>query len=306
MNQRAVDNTMIDIESQLWRLQLHPGLGLQTQTCKIQHAGDWHDIMPDCSAADAPLSAGNFHMLPYSNRIRDGRFSHAGSTVQLNHAEQHAIHGALRKRPWQVTARTNNSATAQYDSRTDGNINWPWPILATVSYTLTNDTLITQMTLTNHGGSSMPAGMGWHPYFCRIVAGAHPSLTIAAGGMYPDTDGDCLPTGPAISLPNSLNFATARDLDPDERMDHCLAGFVTPATIAWPDAGITLEMHASNNCTHLVLFNPDEPYFAVEPVTNANDGVNLTTMGIDAGVVDLAPGETLRAEMKLKLVNQPD
>jgi len=64
-------------------------------------------------------------MLPYSNRIRDGQFSHAGVTVQLENANQHAIHGALRKRPWRVTDQTKNSASAEYDSRQDGKINWP-------------------------------------------------------------------------------------------------------------------------------------------------------------------------------------
>jgi len=105
-----------------------------------------------------------------------------------------------------------------------------------------------------------------------------------------------------VSLPAELDFSVARDLKPDQRIDHCLAGFASPATIAWPDAGITVQMHASNNCSHLVLFNPDAPFFAVEPVTNANDGVNLTTRGIDAGIVILPAGQTLSAEMKLQLV----
>jgi len=303
MTQPQPDDTKIELESQLWHLQLQPEMGMQTQVCKILHAGIWHDLMPDCSAANSPLKAANFHMLPYSNRIRDGRFSHAGVAVQLEHAEQHAIHGALRKRPWRVTNKTNHSAIAEYDSRRDGKISWPWPMQATVNYTLTDDTLISQMTLTNHGSSSMPAGMGWHPYFCRTIAGASPKLTISASGVYPDTDGDCLPTGSALGLPTHLDFSNASNLDPDLRIDHCLAGFISPATIAWPDAGLTLQMHASDNCTHLVLFNPDAPFFAVEPVTNANDGVNLVAKGVDSGIVTLPAGETLSAEMRLQLIN---
>jgi len=303
MPQPHPTDTALDIKSQLWHLQLQPKMGLQTQLCKIHHTGNWLDIMPDCSAANAPLNAANFHMLPYSNRVRDGRFSHAGVAVQLDHAEQHAIHGALRKRPWRVTEKTKNSVSAEYDSRRDGTINWPWPIQASVSYTLTYDTLISRMTLTNHGNNAMPAGMGWHPYFCRIVAGASPRLTIAAGGVYPDTDGDCLPTGAAVSLPAHLDFSSARDLDPAQRIDHCLAGFTSPVTIAWPDAGVTLQLYASNNCTHLVLFNPDAPFFAVEPVTNANDGANLASKGVDSGIVTLPAGETLSAEMLIRLVS---
>ncbi len=302
MNQLQADDPIIEIESQLWQLRLRPEMGMQTQVCRAYHAHTWHDIMPDCSAADAPLNASNFHMLPYSNRIRNGRFSHEGVAVQLEHAEQHAIHGALRERPWHITDQTKNSASAEYDSRNDGKINWPWPIQATVSYSLIGQNLISRMTLTNHGESSMPAGMGWHPYFCRSVAGASPKLTIAANGVYPDTNGDCLPTGAAIKLPAQLEFSDATDLNPDQRIDHCLTGFTSPATIAWPDAGITIQMHASSNCSHIVLFNPDAPYFALEPVTNANDGVNLADKGVDSGIVTLAAGQTLSAEMTLRLV----
>lgn len=304
MTYQATDDSMIGIASRLWRLQLLPGSGMQTMACQIQHASHWHDIMPNCLAADAVLNASNFHMLPYSNRIRDGLFTHSGVTVQLDHGKQHAIHGALRKQKWQVIEQTGNSVVAQFDSRQGGKINWPWPIEATVSYTLTDDSLVSQMTLTNHGSTTMPAGMGWHPYFNRIVAGSMPKIAIAASGVYPDTNGDCLPTGAPIALPKELDFTQLRNLDSDQRIDHCLAGFTSPATIAWPDAGITLSMHASDNCRHLVLFNPDKPFFAVEPVTNANDAANLASNGIDSGIVELAAGETLTAEMTLQLVAQ--
>jgi len=273
------DDTVIEIESERWHLKLQPGTGMQTQVCRVYHAENWHDIMPDCC-----------------------QFSHAGVAVNLEHADQHAIHGALRKRPWRITEQTKNSASGEYDSRQDGKINWPWPIQATVNYTLTGQALLSQMTLTNHGTSPMPAGMGWHPYFCRVVAGANPRLTIAVDGVYPDTNGDCLPTGAAVNLPAQLDFSESRDLKPDQRIDHCLAGFKSPATISWPGAGLTVQLHASNNCSHLVLFNPDAPFFAVEPVTNANDGINLAAKGIDAGIITLPAGQTLSAEMKLQLV----
>lgn len=296
---------VIELESSHWRLRLQPQQGLQTQFCQIRSNQSWHNLMPDCTTQDdtsgTPLDASNFHMLPYSNRIRDGKFIHGGQVQQLADTENHAIHGALRSRPWRVIEQSANSVTAEYDTRQDGAVNWPWPMRACITYTLNNQELTSKMHLTNHGETSMPAGMGWHPYFCRTIAGAAPELTIAVSGMYPDTDGDCLPTGAAIALSKELDFSTARKLDPAQRIDHCLAGFASPATLAWPDAGIELQMIASDNCTHLVLFNPDQPYFAVEPVTNANDAFNLNANGIDAGVRMLNPEDTLTAEMQLVL-----
>jgi len=299
------EHEVVELKSARWRLRLQPHIGLQTQSCQILHNHAWHNLMPDCAAPDAlpgtPLSASNFHMLPYSNRIRDGRFSHNNQNIELENAENHAIHGALRKLAWRTTEQSTSSVTAEYDTRKDGDVNWPWPIHSSVTYTLDETQLISEMSLTNHGTSSMPAGMGWHPYFCRAILRDEPELTLAVDGVYPDTNGDCLPTGAAIALSDALNFNTARELDAEQRIDHCLQGFRSPATLHWPTAGIKLQLHASENCTHLVLFNPEQPYFAVEPVTNANDAFNLATKGIDSGVSELAPGQTLNAQMRLVL-----
>ena len=295
----------IELESEHWRLRLQPSHGLQTQSCQVRRNDNWHNVMPDCAAPDhsqgTPLSASNFHMLPYSNRIRDGQFTYAGQSIQLDDAENHAIHGALRKRAWRVTDQSKTSVEAEYNTNEDGSVNWPWPMRAVITYSLKDNELISTMRLTNLGATRMPAGMGWHPYFCRTIAGADPVLTLAVDGMYPDTNGDCLPTGAPITLNPEIDFNTARELNPAQRIDHCLSGFRSPATLNWPAAGIQLDMHASSNCTHLVLFNPEQPYFAVEPVTNANDAFNLATNGIDSGVCELEPGQTQEAQMRLVL-----
>jgi len=117
--------------------------------------------------------------------------------------------------------------------------------------------------------------MGWHPYFVREIDGAQPELTLPVAGVFPDANGDCLPDGAAVSLPAELDFRKARRLDPDQRIDCCLSGLQGDVRIAWPEARIALTLSSSENCRFLVLFNPDMPHFAVEPVTNANDGVNL-------------------------------
>ena len=55
-------------------------------------------------------------------------------------------------------------------------------------------------------------------------------------------------------------------------------------------------------CTHLVVYNPSSPHFAVEPVTNANNGVNLLARGdASSGVAQLAPGESLQAHFSLRV-----
>ena len=296
----SMQNT-IQLQSDHWQLWLDPGKGLGTLAARARHGGEWLDVMPDCRAGDYSLNEANFHMLPYSNRIREGRFEFERHQYQLDHGDVHARHGALRKLPWRVLEDSRSMLLGEFDSRVDGAINWPWPIAAQVRYQLEGRLLQSSMSLTNHGELAMPAGMGWHPYFVRQIGGADAVLTLPVHSLYPDENGDCLPDGPPVSLPPALDFTEARKLDPAQRIDCCFGGFAGEATIAWPSTGLTLRLRASDNCTHLVLCNPDAPHFAVEPVTHANDAVNLQSHGIDAGLVVLEPGASLLATWQLEL-----
>ncbi len=289
----------ITLESAHWRVVLEPSVGLQTQICQILHNGQWTDVMPNCALENAPLSAANYHLLPYSNRIRDGQFTFENQHYQLKEADKHSIHGALRHLPWRVLEQNAQHVVAEYDTTVDGEVNWPWPIKATIAYSVTDTELVSEMKLQNLGDTNMPAGMGWHPYFCRIINGASPTIRIPVTSMFVDTNGDCLPVGEPVALSDELNFTQATPLNPAQRIDHCFGGLSGVTSIAWPDADITLHMHASENCTHSVLYNPDDPFFALEPVTNANDAFNLEHQGIDAGMTVLAPGESMVSEMRI-------
>jgi len=278
---------------------------------EVCRQNQWHAVVPDCRpAADqsaragqfesAPLAAASFHMLPYSNRIREGQFEFQKRTIRLDRAESHAIHGALRKLPWSITEQTDNSLVCQTQTSDHKAINWPWPISARIEQRIENTSLISTMQLTNLGDTDMPAGFGWHPYFVRKVNGSEATLTLPVDGVFPDAAGDCLPDGAPVQLPDYLDFRKPRLLDSFRRIDCCLSGLSGQCEIDWHDGGIKLSMSASDNCRYLILFNPDMPHFAVEPVTNANDAFNLVARGIESGTQVLAPGESLRATMTLK------
>lgn len=310
------------IESTHWRLWSNPDSGVQWLAAQVKHRDQWHDVIPDCrSGADiirpdgqtgaapgqsleAPLVASNFYMIPYSNRIRDGRFSFQGNEYQLENAQRHAIHGALRKLPWQLVSVDENSLICEFDSHSHAQlhsaINWPWPIHARIEQTVIGDTLSSTISIRNKGESDMPVGTGWHPYFVRQVAESMPTLTLPVSGVFPDAEGDCLPDGAAIDLPPELDFRQSRLLDPAQRIDCCLAGLNGPCHIHWKEAGIELVMQSSEACRYLVLFNPDMPHFAVEPVSNANDAFNLSSQNIDSGTQTLAPEELFSVTMTLQ------
>ncbi|MFK7852635.1 MAG: hypothetical protein AB8B79_00920 [Granulosicoccus sp.] len=304
---------MVLIESDTWRLWSDPAAGVQWAFAEVCRNGEWHAVIPDCRNTDsdalgagqdasAPLAAASFHMLPYSNRIRDGRFTFEGQDIQLDEAAKHAIHGALRKLPWKIVEQTSDTLICETQSSDHTKLNWPWSIAARIEQRVEGNSLVSTIKLTNQSDSSMPAGFGWHPYFVRQVNGSDATLTLPVEGVFPDAAGDCLPDGAAIDLPASLDFRKPRLLDADQRIDCCLSGLSGQCVINWTDGGIKLVMSASENCRYLVLFNPDMPHFAVEPVTNANDGFNLSSKGIESGVQVLTPGATLESTMILQAI----
>lgn len=286
-------------------------MGVQWLGAQVKRQDLWHDVVPDCrpgaskpaagQSPEAPLPAASFHMIPYSNRIRDGRFTFNGEQIQLENAAAHAIHGALRKLPWQIRHADQNSLLCGFDSRAHGAINWPWPIEAFIEQRVSSDTLSSKISITNHGNSPMPVGTGWHPYFVRQIGQAMPTLTLPVDSVFPDAAGDCLPDGPAERLPIHLDFRHSRELDPDQRIDCCLSGLSGTCHIHWKEAGIELLMNASEHCKYLVLFNPDKPHFALEPVTNANDAFNLAARGIDSGTAVIDAGQSYSVSMDLQV-----
>jgi len=293
---------MISLESDDWRLWISPENGASWMACEVRRGAEWLSLMPDCRGDDAPLGAASFCLAPYSNRIRDGHFVYAGDAIQLDDAQKHAIHGAVRKLPWRTVSSSVDAAVCRIDSREHESFNWPWPMITTMDTRLASNSLTSTLTIENASLRPMPAGLGWHPYFTRTIAGASPTLLLPVDGVFPDASADGLPDGPAVELPSEFDYREARPIAPDIHVDHCMSGFSGQARIAWPDAGFAIDMQTSEPCRFAILYHPlGESCFALEPVTNVNDAFNLEPRGIDAGLREIAPGGTLSATMTLML-----
>ena len=86
--------------------------------------------------------------------------------------------------------------------------------------------------------------------------------------------------GPAGALPPHLDFRELRALG-TAFVDDCFTGRTSPtlATIEYPGA-LTVRMEADELYSHAVVYIPEgKPFFAVEPVTNVNDGFTLEAAG---------------------------
>jgi len=240
--------------------------------------------------------------VPYSNRIGDGRFSFEGIEYRLDLNSTiplHPIHGLGFIRPWNLrnlkTVRAEGATTIRamlaftHVARGDTDPAWPWSFEAIQNYELDDEKLRWSLSVTNRDTRPMPAGIGMHPFFPKSPA---MEVQFAAKSVWRN-DERMLPLG-RTPLPAEWNFSDARSVATLE-VDNCFGGWSGSTRLVWPDRGWALAIAADAVFGHLVVFTSPgrRDSIAVEPVSHANNALNLVERYSDTGLVVLAPGETL-------------
>ncbi len=260
---------------------------------------DGHGIVPilrGCpSAPEHALEAGSFPLVPYVNRIRDGRFTFRGQTVCMapNMAgDPSPLHGHGWLNPWRVLAESQNEATLEFEHPA---CEWPWMYRARQHFKLDESSLEIALSCRNLSGVAMPCGLGQHPYFpcssqTRIATtvtdvwtiDAHvlPLERIAATGRYDLSDRAVCGLG----------------------LDHGFGGWAGKAKLTDPDWPFAIEM-SSTHARFFQLYSPEDGgLFVAEPVTHANAALNAPEDQWAAlGMEVLAPGEEMMLIMRLDL-----
>ncbi|MCC2665447.1 MAG: hypothetical protein K0S35_3369 [Geminicoccaceae bacterium] len=281
-----------------YELEVCPALGGSISA--FRHRG--RDLMrPAGSAffvyADA-REASSFPMVPFSNRIADGRFGFRGASYELPlnlPPEPHAIHGDGWQHAWTVSQASARRAVLDFAHRIEGT---PLDYRARQTFALDQDGLEATIEIANAGQSPMPAGVGLHPYFSRS---AGVTLRARLDHVWL-ADARKLPTRPA-PLPPEWDFSAARPLAAVE-VDNCFGGWDGAAQIHWPESALTLAIAAEPLFGHLVVYVPaGRDFFCVEPASHVNDGFNLLERGVEGtGVRVLAPGERVAGTVRFAVI----
>jgi aldose 1-epimerase len=270
-----------------------PEAGARISAFWSQAGGKRHDWFTPAPSDWASSSWGSFPLVPFSNRIRDGRFSWQGREHRIAVSEQHAphaIHGHGRGRPWTIERRTEHAIELSY---IHAGGDWPFAYKAHQRISIEDDALVIDMGLENIGQEIMPGGLGHHPY---IPWREGPVLETSFGSVWPAKDG-VLPSGPA-AVPVDLNFSSGR-LVP-RGLDTGFGGWSGQARIAWHREGLALDVECSSALGHVIIFTPaGADFFCFEPVTHAIDALNLAACGVpETGQIALVPGERLAVSMR--------
>lgn len=296
---------VVALENDYWQVGILPETGASTAYGRTRVGERWTDIMRPTALVDygSASKTASFIMLPWCNRIRDGVLRFNGREYQLR-AESSggtASHGDVRNRAWQVESKSPQHVYLKFNSVDHADVNFPFPFSARVEYALEGRDFVGRLTLKNEGGEPMPGGFGFHPYFVRPPETPHVLIPCE----YQFDLVDYLAVAAPVPLTNRLDFRQPRPLSDDEIND-VLTGRVAdaPAFIHFPAWKIGLLMRADPIYRHLLLFAPQEkPFFALEPMTNVNDGFNLLARGIgESGVFTLQPGESVSGEVRLEVV----
>lgn len=298
---------VLEIGCETARLRCAPSIGASILSFSTLLHGTWTTItrtLPKKITSSSDTAS--FVMAPYPNRIADSKFQFNGHSYTLDNGKEHAIHGYVRNREWEIVKVCPTYAIFRFDSRDFADIDYPFPFQCVLKYEVQDHKLMTSLELSNVGTSPMPAGCGFHPYFKRALAGQDENIRIQfqADGIYRYSGGTPLPSGPPESLRPEESFLISRPLDLS--FDHCFSGWHREAVMYWPKSGVKAAMAASSSLGHLVLYSPvGKDYFALEPQSQVTNGFNLFEKPNDhSKVIVLEKNEKLLASFTIRVENE--
>ena len=282
-------------------LSISPAIGCSISDLKIRHNQRWLPILRTMpSQSQSASDAASFVMLPWTNRIKDAKFSFEGKehNLEANAADQTAIHGVGRNLPWAITDRSPITARLVFDSRLHDQINYPFKFGAIQRFEIGPKSVEIELSITNLDEHPIPVGCGHHPYIHRHLTSPNDELSIKLDvqGRYPAQG--CIPTDAPKNDDICKALATGKPIG-NPGLDDVFSGFGGHAIFDWDQTQLRMTMSCSSNMNHLVIYTPKDAagtpdeFVCVEPVTMVNDGFNALADGDQAtGTVVLSPNET--------------
>lgn len=246
--------------------------------------------------ADSVLDMGCFPLVPYVNRIRDGRFAFRGREVTLKPnlaGDISPLHGQGWLGEWSVESCTDQRAELRFEHQAG---EWPWRYMARQVVELDSGGLSLRLECRNEDDAPMPCGLGQHPYF---PCGAGTRLDTEVRTAF-EIDDHVLPTG---EVPAEGRYDLRDRVVCGQGLDHGFGGWGGEALLSDPSWPAPLRL-SSPTARFFQLYSPLEGgIFVAEPVTHANAALNEPEeRWAELGLRVLEPGETMQLDMRLELV----
>lgn len=236
-------------------------------------------------------------LFPFPNRLSDGKYEFAGKAYQFPHNDYgrpNALHGFVLDQPFQLGQQTSSEVELNY--RYDGHlVYYPFAFDLSISYKLSDSELVINMGVVNRGGTSMPAGLGWHPYFHLASGKDHASLQLPTCEEI-EVDDLMIPTGKKQPSTCFDAYRNLKGVDLDTCFEVVNKGKTNAVGLK---SGDDYEISIWQDAAHefIQVYTPDDGQsIAIEPMTCGIDAFNTKE-----GLKILEAGETWKVSCGVKL-----
>jgi len=259
----------------------------QGATLRSYRVGD-RDVVLPFGEADSPQGCQGQHLLPWPNRIRDGRWDLDGVTHQLPLTEvprHNAIHGLVSWLPWRLTTHTDSRGGPEGAGPTSAGRSieqrvtvfpqpgWPGVIECQVRHTLDARGLTVEVAVTNLGTVAVPVGYAAHPYLA-LDAPIDQWRVTAPFDQYLVVDDRLLPRhlAPVDGTPADLRAVQSFG---DRRLDTAFRHVGGPWSVTVSASGHEVELWTDEGLGWMQVYTPDDrASLAVEPMSCGPDAFN--------------------------------
>jgi aldose 1-epimerase len=231
-----------------------------------------------------------YPLVPYANRIAQGRFRWQGVEYALPEnfpGSVHPLHGVGWRRVWQIVHADAHSCRLKLEYRPAQDVapDWPFAFDMEQEISLRAGGLTISLSVINASDSAAPLGLGLHPWFVR--RGSERIQFTAAGAWR--NDADMLRSTP-IGV-DAWNHSDGQPVGAHE-LDNDFFGWDGTARIESGDAP-AIRITASGIFSVLRVFTPPgRESFALEPVSHLSNAINCSA-DAGAGMFNAAPGARL-------------
>jgi len=266
------------------------GGGLRTLT------RDGIDVVAGYGVDEKCASGRGQQLMPWPNRIRDGRYTFGGTSYQLpltEVARGNASHGLVRWALWELVEIEDESVTVGY--RLHPQPGWDHHLDLRTTYVLDDSGLVVTAAARNVGRAPAPFGYGAHPY---LATGDTPLADVelqVPATSWVEVDDRMLPRRNRSVEGTDVDFRTRRAVDgarldtaytdvlrDDDGMWRCTVRAADRSATLWADAAFGWFQVF----TAIAEERKGEVGIAVEPMTCPADAFNSGT-----SLVVLEPGE---------------
>jgi aldose 1-epimerase len=251
-------------------------------------------------------------LIPWPNRIQDGRYSFDSQDHQLpldDVEEYDAIHGLVRWRSWIAGERAENRVVMEHALHPQPG--YPFSLALSVEYLLSDDGLLVRTTATNRGARPCPYGSGNHPYLSAGRPQVDPLTLRLPGRTVLQSDRRGIPVDRHPVEGTDLDFRAPRTIGATV-LDHAYTDLErgedgrAHVVLDDPASGSRLTLWVDETYPYVMVFTGDplpdvnRRSLAVEPMTCAPNAFRSGD-----GVIRLGPGETFVSSWGIHPGRQP-